>query len=198
MATYDLLIQRGFRRSGGHVYRPHCRQCSECKSLRVKVDLFHPGKNAKRLLKRNADLNVQIRPQRYSDENFHLYQRYLNSRHADGSMSNPSRSDYSRFLITDWSHTEFVEFRHHDTLLAVAVMDVTSTGLSAVYTYFDPDQNRRSLGKFAILWQIQEAYQRDLPFLYLGYWVKNCQKMSYKYQYQPAQIYQQEQWEDCT
>lgn len=197
MATYDMLIQKGFRRSGGYVYRPHCGQCQACQSLRVLVDDFKPGRNARRLMRRNADLSIQCRPQRFSEEHFQLYSRYINTRHGDGAMAHPSRSDYSRFLINDWSQTEFVEFRMLDKLVAVSVMDLTATGLSAVYTFFDPDQEPRSLGRFAILWQIEESRQRELPYLYLGYWVAGCRKMEYKIQYQPAQIYVREHWQDC-
>ena len=194
MRTYNELIQRGFRRSGGYIYRPHCPHCQECISVRVPVKHHCYSRNEKRIIKRNADLTTSVSPGRFREEHFDLYRRYIASRHNDGSMANPSKSDYHRFLICDWTDTLFVEYRLNRVLLAVAVCDVTDSGLSAVYTFFDPDHADRSPGHFAILNQIHETQQRDLDYLYLGYWIRDCDKMSYKRRYKPLEAYINDQW----
>ncbi len=194
MNTYNELIRHGFRRSGGYIYRPHCPQCQECISVRIPVKAHRYSRNEKRVIRRNSDLRISVMPSRYRDEHFDLYRRYINSRHDDGSMANPNKSDYHRFLICDWTDTLFYEYRLNRILIAVAVCDLTDTGLSAVYTFFDPDHADRSLGHFAILNQIHETRLRDLDYLYLGYWIRNCSKMSYKRRYRPLEAYLRDQW----
>jgi len=192
--TYNNLIQFGFRRSGGYLYRPHCPDCTACISLRVRAEEHRPSRNDRKNLRRNADIELQVAPAKFSEEHFELYRRYVNTRHADGSMANPSRSDYHRFLICDWAETRFIEFRQGRRLLGVAVTDVTESGLSAVYTFFDPDERERSLGHFAILSQIEMAREQGYPYLYLGYWIADCDKMRYKSRYRPAEIFVNDQW----
>jgi arginine-tRNA-protein transferase len=194
MGTYNELIQHGFRRSGGYIYRPHCPHCQECVSVRVPVKRHQYSRSEQRVIKRNADLKINIMPGRFRDEHFDLYRRYINSRHNDGSMANPGKSDYHRFLICDWTDTLFYEFRLNRVLMAVAVCDVTSSGLSAVYTFFDPNHAGRSPGHFAILNQIHETRLRDLDYLYLGYWIRDCSKMSYKRRYKPLEGHLNDQW----
>ncbi len=194
MKTYNELIQHGFRRSGGYIYRPHCPSCQECISVRVPVRKHTYSRNELRSIKRNADLKINIVPGRFRDEHFDLYKRYIKSRHNDGSMANPSKSDYHRFLICDWTDTLFFEYRLNRILIAVAVCDITDSGLSAVYTFFGPDDAERSPGHFAILTQIQETRLRDLDYLYLGYWIRECNKMSYKRRYKPLEAYLSDQW----
>ena len=194
MQTYNGLIQHGFRRSGGYVYRPHCPKCQECISVRVPVKQHRLSRSEQRVMRRNEDIVVSSTAGKFREEHFDLYQRYINSRHSDGSMANPSKSDYHRFLICDWTETLFFEFRHNRHLVAVAVSDITSSGLSAVYTFFDPEFDARSLGHFAILRQIQEARERELDYLYLGYWIKDCSKMNYKRRYRPLEGYIANQW----
>ena len=194
MNTYNELIRHGFRRSGGYIYRPHCPHCQECISVRIPVRAHRYSRNEKRVIRRNSDLRISVMPSRYRDEHFDLYRRYINSRHNDGSMANPNKSDYHRFLICDWTDTLFYEYRLNRILIAVAVCDLTDTGLSAVYTFFDPDHADRSLGHVAILNQIHETRLRDLDYLYLGYWIRNCSKMSYKRRYRPLEAYLRDQW----
>jgi len=194
MGTYNDLIQHGFRRSGGYIYRPHCPNCQECISVRIPVKQHQLSRNEQRVIRRNSDVNISSIQGKFREEHFDLYRRYINHRHNEGSMANPSKADYHRFLICDWTETLFFEFRKHRQLIAVAVSDVMSTGLSAVYTFFDPDYESRSLGHFAILEQIKEAQTRDLEFLYLGYWIKECNKMSYKRRYRPLEGYINDQW----
>lgn len=194
MRTYNELIQHGFRRSGGYIYRPHCPHCQECISVRVPVRKHRFSRNEKRVIRRNSDIKINIMQGRFRDEHFDLYRRYIDSRHNDGSMANPSKSDYHRFLICDWTDTLFFEYRVDRVLIAVAVCDITDSGLSAVYTFFDPDHVERSPGHFAILNQIHESRARDLDYLYLGYWIRDCSKMSYKRRYKPLEAYIGEQW----
>jgi arginyl-tRNA--protein-N-Asp/Glu arginylyltransferase len=194
MGTYNELIQHGFRRSGGYIYRPHCPHCQECVSVRVPVKRHQYSRSEQRVIKRNADLKINIMPGRFRDEHFDLYRRYINSRHNDGSMANPGKSDYHRFLICDWTDTLFYEFRLNRVLMAVAVCDVTSSGLSAVYIFFDPNYASRSPGHFAILNQIHETRLRDLDYLYLGSWIRDCSKMSYKRRYKPLEGHLNDQW----
>jgi arginine-tRNA-protein transferase len=194
--TYDELIQFGFRRSGGYLYRPHCPQCNECISMRIPVERYQFSRNDKRNLRKNSDLEINPVRGKFVDEHFELYKHYINSRHPGGSMENPTRSDYHRFLICDWTETYFVEFRQDKKLLAVAVTDATRTGYSAVYTFYDPVETSRSLGHFAILNQINMCKQNELPYLYLGYWIKDCDKMSYKSRYKPAEGFIGDVWVD--
>lgn len=194
METYNELIQRGFRRSGAYIYRPHCPHCQECISVRVAVRRQQFTRGEQRVIRRNSDIQISVIPGRYRDEHFDLYRRYINARHGDGSMSNPSKSDYHRFLISDWAETRFFEYRLNRVLVAVAACDITDSGLSAVYTFFDPDHAERSLGHFAILNQIHETRQRELDYLYLGYWIRDCRKMSYKRRYRPLEAYVNDQW----
>jgi len=194
MSTYNELIQHGFRRSGGYIYRPHCPNCQECISVRIDIPQHQLSQNDKRCLKKNNDIKVSARKGKFYPEHFQLYERYINHRHADGSMANPNKADYHRFLICDWSDTSFYEFRLGRQLIAVAVTDITESGLSAVYTFFEPGLSQRSLGHFAILLQIQEAKIRDLDHLYLGYWIRDCNKMSYKKRYHPLEGFINDQW----
>ena len=135
---------------------------------------------------------------KFRQQHFDLYKRYIASRHGDGSMANPTKADYHRFLICDWTETEFIEFRLGKILIAIAVCDITDSGLSAVYTFFDPDYHDRSLGHFAILSQIEESKSRGLDYLYLGYWIKDCNKMSYKKRYKPLEGFIDDYWQDMT
>ncbi|MBL7003032.1 MAG: arginyltransferase [Gammaproteobacteria bacterium] len=195
MHTYNTLITHGFRRSGGYVYRPHCTDCKACISVRIPVKAYQFSKSEKRTIKRNQDIDVFCVKDKFKSEHFDLYCRYLKSRHEDSSMSNPTKTDYHRFLICDWSETLFFEFRLNKVLIGVAVTDIVDDGLSAVYTFFDPDHEKRSLGHFSILTQIQQAQNRGLSHLYLGYWIDKCQKMAYKKRYQQLEAFIDEHWQ---
>lgn len=162
--------------------------------MRIPVRKHQFSRNEQRVIKRNTDMRISIMPGRYRDEHFDLYQRYINSRHGEGSMANPNKSDYHRFLICDWTDTLFFEYRLNRILIAVAVCDITNSGLSAVYTFFDPNYANRSPGHFAILSQIHETQLRDLDNLYLGYWIRDCNKMSYKRRYKPLEAFLNDQW----
>lgn len=193
-SLYAVLADHGFRRSGEYVYRPHCPSCQQCVAARIPVERFAPNRNQRRNIQRNADLEIVRRNDRFCAEHFELYDRYLDARHPDGEMANPSIEDYRRFLTASWSETHFVEFRLEEQLLGVAVVDQLPQGLSAVYTFFDPQARARSLGRYAILWQIEESRRAGLPYVYLGYWIKNCRKMSYKDEYRPLELLLEGSW----
>ena len=194
MAMYSQLIALGYRRSGQHTYRPHCGRCRACIACRVPLHAFVPNRSQKRCLKRNHDLAIRITAAHYSDELFALYRRYINARHADGDMVNPSPEDYENFLYCDWSDTWFAEIRLAGQLVSVAVFDRVADGLSAVYSFFEPDMPRRSLGKFNILTLIEHGQLLDLPYLYLGYLINGCNKMEYKKDYRPLQCLIDNHW----
>ncbi|MEJ2680796.1 MAG: arginyltransferase [Gammaproteobacteria bacterium] len=192
---YSLLNEKGFRRSGSYVYRPHCKQCSACIPVRISIAEYQPSKRHKRIIKRNADLVCRLAPAHFSQTHYALYARYISLRHSDGDMFPPTEDQYTSFILSDWAGTQFLEFLDEDRLVAVAVMDQLNKGLSAIYTFFDPMAHSRSLGVYAILKQIDLCKQRALPHLYLGYWVKNCRKMSYKNEFQALEAFRNHKWE---
>ena len=193
-SLYSTLIDHGFRRSANFVYRPHCPRCNACKPTRIPVKLFSPSRSQKRIWKRNQDIIVTRGITEFSEEHFLLYRNYVHTRHRDGDMDHQDPRRYFEFLNSNWCDTAFFEFRLNDKLVAVAVTDLLTQGLSALYTFFDPTLENRSLGTFAILWQIQQAKQLDKPYLYLGYWIKECEKMQYKNKFQPLEIWENEAW----
>lgn len=194
MALYSELAAWGFRRSGDLAYRPACRDCSACVPVRMAVEDFKPNRSQSRVWRRNADLRVTAMPAQFDEEHYQLFTRYLQSRHGDGGMSDTSRDEYTDFLTAGWAQTRFVEFRLGESLLAVAVVDCLADGLSAVYTFFDPDQGERSLGVYAVLWQVEEARRLQLQWLYLGFWIGDCRKMAYKSEYRPLQALIEGHW----
>lgn len=191
---YSQLAVYGFRRSGQHIYRPSCMNCKACIPVRVPVATFKPGKSQRRVSSKNRDLDILIVKADYHDEHFVLYQKYIKTRHPDGGMDEAEPDKYMEFLTSDWSDTQFVEFRLQRKLLSVAIIDKLENGLSAVYTFFDPDHSSRSLGTYAVLWSIKKASELSLPYLYLGYWIRDCQKMSYKKDFRPIELFQNGTW----
>jgi arginine-tRNA-protein transferase len=191
---YAALADCGFRRSGEHLYVPHCSTCSSCIPVRIPVAEFTPSRNQLRTLRRNRDLSVCKLPAEFFPEHFALYQKYIASRHPGGGMDNPSEQSYMDFLTSSWSQTWFYEMRKDNMLVGVAVVDFMSAAMSAVYTFFDPDFANRSPGKFAVLYEIEQAGKLEFDWLYLGYWIKNCHKMNYKTEYQPLEYYIENEW----
>jgi arginine-tRNA-protein transferase len=190
-------VDYGFRRSGEYVYRPHCVGCNACIPARVPVAQFKPRRVQRRTWKQNADVRVVRRPADYDLEHFALYRRYIAQRHPGGGMDSADPGQYLEFLTSSWCDTAFYEFRADSRLLAVAVVDHLWQGLSAVYTFFDPEEEARSLGTYAVLWEIEEARRRGLAFLYLGYWIKECPKMRYKGTFRPLQVYRDGCWQEA-
>jgi arginyl-tRNA--protein-N-Asp/Glu arginylyltransferase len=195
VASYDNLLEYGFRRSGQHVYVPRCPHCQACVAARIPVAAFHPNRTQRRTWRANAAITARSMKAGFQTEHFDLYQRYISTRHAGGGMDNPSPDKYLEFLTCDWCDTEFVEFRLGERLMAVAVLDVLPRGLSAVYTFFDPQLAAHSPGRHALLWSIAETRRRGLPWLYLGYWIQDCQKMQYKQEYRPIELLLDGHWQ---
>ncbi len=192
---YSQLAQQGFRRSGDNIYRPHCQSCSACKAVRLPVDEFQRSRQQRRAWQRNSDLTISATTTPNKEEHFALYQEYVKDRHEKGGMDEFEKDGLFSFFQSNWGDTLFYEFRNpQHELITVAVCDVLSDGLSAVYSYFKPCESKRSLGVMAVLWQIEQAKQFGLPYLYLGYWIDECQKMSYKKNYQPLTWFDGKTW----
>lgn len=195
-SLYSSLIQYGFRRSGSHIYRPHCDNCSACTSIRVKTAYFLPGKRFKRVLKNNSDLQCKVIESIDTPEHYKLYRKYISSRHKDGEMDEDNYSAYRDFLCSSWADIIYLEVRINNELIAIAVTDQVEDGISAVYTFFDPDELKRSLGTYLILKQIELNNSLGNKYLYLGYWIKNCRKMSYKTDFKPFQLFIDGEWQN--
>jgi len=195
---YGLLLAHGFRRSGAHVYRPHCEGCRACVPLRVPVRDFQPDKGQKRVSRQNRDLTLKLLPSRFEPEHFRLYARYLAVRHPGGGMDGLGEAEYNQFIMSSWGQSCMLEFRRGADLVAVAVTDELPDALSAVYTFYDPDMAGRSLGTYAILSQIGEARRRGLEWLYLGYWIAESRKMAYKERFRPHETLGAAGWEPAS
>jgi leucyl-tRNA---protein transferase len=190
---YGALLDLGFRRSGRYVYRPACDGCRSCMPVRVLTADFRPTRNQKRCLARNADITLNVEPH-LTDQHYELYRRYLQARHADAGMDPDDRHAFHQFLESAWGETQVWTFAARGKLVAVAIVDAVPRGLSAVYTFFDPGEPRRSLGTYAILRQIEIARALKLPYLYLGYWVPGSEKMDYKKSFRPQEIHDGRLW----
>jgi leucyl-tRNA---protein transferase len=194
----EILTQGGFRRSQTIAYRPACENCRACVSVRVLVDEFTPSGNLRGVAKDNRDIIGAIVPNRPSSDQYSLFRRYLDARHADGGMVDMTVLDYSMMIEDSHVETRLIEYRRRgpDTaingrgqgdLLAVSLTDVLGDGLSMVYSFFDPEQAHRSLGTFMILDHVTRARAMGLPYLYLGYWVEGSRKMDYKARFRPQE-----------
>ena len=183
--VYHSLMDLNFRRLGGIFYRPQCDSCQECRMLRVPVADFHATRSQRRCRARNRDVAVELGRPEVSDEKQRLYERYLESRH-DGQMDG-SREELG-FLCTSGIETVEIRYRLDGTLVGVGIADVEPLAMSAVYSYFDPNLGGRSLGVLNVLWMIEECRRRGLDHLYLGYYVRDSRKMSYKAGYRPCEI----------
>lgn len=198
-SLYQLLIDRGFRRSGVFLYQPACPQCAACVSLRIPVVDFKPNRSQRRNWKMNHHrIAVQALPAEYSQEHFDLYAKYQAQRHADGAMTCNESDQYMKFLTSDWAETLFYEFRLDGTLLAVAATDLLPNGISCVYTFFDPERRAEGLGVFALLWQIQHARELGMQWVYPGFWIEGSSKMSYKSSYRPLEAWDGKSWKRFT
>lgn len=191
---YNQLSGYGFRRSGNYIYKPQCLNCQACISVRIPVHEFSMNRQQQRVWKKNQDITVRRVAPTYYQNHYDLYVRYIKQRHADGDMYPPSIAQYLSFLFSDWSDTHLYEFLLDDKLVAVAVCDVLKNGLSAVYTFYDTAYEQRSLGTYAILWEIDCTQKIGMDFLYLGYWVKDSPKMAYKRNFKPLEALIEQLW----
>ena len=192
--AYPQMLGMGFRRSGGHVYRPRCAACQACVPLRVPVAGFIPNRSQKRCLARNAQIEFIDAAAHRSREVFSLYRRYLLGRHPGGGMESSGPDEFDSFLTSAWSPTRFLEFRERGRLLAVAATDVLPNALSAVYTFYYPEFAARGLGTYAVLRQIEWAKQTGRAHVYLGFWIDGHPKMAYKAGFGPSEILTASGW----
>lgn len=193
--VYSELNEMGFRRSGKHFYTPHCNQCKECIPTRIPIDSYTPGRRHQRIVNKNSDLSVTQVATIDSDEHYQLYARYIELRHREGDMYPPSEAQYLQFIGDATAFSHFVEYRHQGRLLAVSVTDELPGCLSAIYTFFEPDEQHRSLGNYAILSLIESAKQQARDYLYLGYWIRECRKMAYKIDFRPIELFINGRWQ---
>lgn len=191
---YSHLSELGFRRSGQYIYTPHCQGCNACLSARVPVDDFETNRQHRRCKKRNSDLKVCMTSSIDEDEHYPLYEDYITNRHSDGDMYPPSRSQFNDFISNLWKNTRVVEIRLEGKLIAAGIVDILENGLSAIYTYYSCEYPKRGLGTFSILAEIMLTKQMGLPYLYLGYWIKNSPKMAYKSEFKPLEVLRNGDW----
>ena len=188
-ALHERLSRAGFRRSHNIAYAPVCPGCQACVPIRVVSEDFTPDRTQRRILRANADLIISEMPARATAEQFTLFQRYQKNRHADGDMAAMGYYDYRAMIEDTPISTGILEFRDaQDRLLGACLTDWLADGLSAVYSFFDTDEDKRSLGTFAVLWLIGRARSLGLPYVYLGYWVPESRKMAYKARFRPSEI----------
>lgn len=194
----NALSQQGFRRSQNVLYRPTCAECSACFSARIRVQDSEPSKSQKRILRRNASLNRRAASAWASEEQYDLFRRYLDSRHATGGMADMDVFEFAAMVEETPIRTRLIEYTDAKSgeLIAVALTDILDDGLSMVYSFFDPEWERYSLGSFMILDHIQLCRDMGLPYVYLGYWVPGSRKMGYKAKFDALEIYRRGEWID--
>lgn len=192
---YSELVRHGFRRSGTFTYRPRCDTCHQCVPVRVVADTFLPTRSQRRSYKQHRNLEVTLHSLHDKAEYYELYRRYQEARHRDGGMDDDSPEQYRNFLLQSHVDTLLVEFREDTVLRMVSVVDVLVDGLSAVYTFYDPDVPHSSFGTFNVLWQVEMCRKLQLPYLYLGYWIAGSRKMAYKANFQPLEGLRDGDWQ---
>ncbi len=193
----NSLSQQGFRRSQNVLYRPSCAECSACLSARINVADFKLTRSQKRTMKRNAHLTRRATSPWATEDQFNLFRRYLDSRHADGGMADMDVFEFAAMIEETPIRSRVVEYVDQDTgaLTAASLTDVLDDGLSMVYSFYAPDLPQQSLGTHMILDHIDIAREADLPFVYLGYWVAGSSKMGYKAGFSGLEIYHGRKWQ---
>jgi arginyl-tRNA--protein-N-Asp/Glu arginylyltransferase len=198
---YGELVNAGFRRSGLYTYRPYCDSCHACIATRIPVTSFQANRSQRRAWKKHRELEIRVLNLAFQDEHYELYQQYQNTRHADGDMDRDDKDQYMQFLLQSRVNSRIVEFRdgpqgpEPGKLRMISMIDILEQGISSVYTFFDTSNPSTSYGTFSILWQIKQALELKLPYLYLGYYIKNSDKMSYKAKFEPIEGLIEDHWQ---
>jgi arginyl-tRNA--protein-N-Asp/Glu arginylyltransferase len=201
-ALNDALSKQGFRRSQNVLYRPSCAECSACLSARIRVADFRPGRSQRRVLRRNAGLRRRTTSPWATEEQYALFRAYLDSRHATGGMADMDLFEFAAMIEETPIRSRLIEYLDPSTpddafagLKAVCLTDVFDDGLSMVYSFFDPERDRDSLGTYVILDHVALAAELGLPYVYLGYWVPGSPKMGYKSRFDALEVYRGGLWQ---
>ena len=198
-SLHDRLSRAGFRRSHNIAYAPVCPNCQACIPIRIPVKSFQPDRTLRKIARANADLECFIVPARATADQFQLFQRYQQVRHGDGDMATMGYYDYRAMVEDTPIQTMIVEYRDtQEGLISACLVDHLADGLSAVYSFFAPGLEKRSLGTYAVLWLIEHARQLGLPYVYLGYWVPESRKMAYKARFRPSEVLMHGTWRMLT
>jgi arginine-tRNA-protein transferase len=198
---YGELVNAGFRRSGLYTYRPYCDECKACIATRILIGQFVPSRSQRRAWKKHQGLEARVLNLGYQEEHYQLYERYQSQRHAGGEMDHDDQDQYMQFLLQSRVNSRIVEFRdgphdpHPGRLRMVSMIDILEHGISSVYTFYDTADSTASFGSYSILWQIAQALELNLSYLYLGYYIHNSKKMSYKAKFQPIEGLIDDHWQ---